>query len=214
MISKMWHYSPDGIQRLEVSDAMLAELARSGQLTADMLVWKPGMDEWRPAREVRSDLFSEGSASASPPPPPPPAETGPTPWVGGTASGQTSFHPTPPHPHSHSFRRPAGSAALTSVISGAIAAVSGITNFCCCAGIVITPIAGLIAVIFGHIAHAAAKNQPAAEQDKRLAIVGLALGYVSLILLLGYMVYIIAMFGLAGMGIMAEELHSGGWIPN
>jgi hypothetical protein len=207
----MWHYSPDGIQRLEVSEAMLAGLARSGQLTADMLVWQPGMDAWRPAREVRSDLFSEGHASA--PPPPPPAETRPTPWVGGTASTQTSFQPTPPHPHNPSFRRPVESAAQTSVITGAIAAVSGITNFCCCAGIVITPVAGLIAVIFGHIAHAAAKNQPAAEQDKRLALVGLALGYMSLILLLGYTVYIVAMFGLAGMGVMAEEIRSGEWIP-
>lgn len=88
----MWHYSPDGIQHLEVSDARLAELARSGQLTAEMLVWQPGMDAWRPAREVRNDLFSEGHASALPPPPP--AETGPTPWVGATASGQTPFHPT------------------------------------------------------------------------------------------------------------------------
>jgi hypothetical protein len=100
------------------------------------------------------------------------------------------------------------------VISGAIAAASAITNFCCCAGVVITPVAGLIAVIFGHIAHAAAKNQPAAEQDQRLAIVGLALGYMSLILLLGYIVYIVAVAGLAGMGIMAEEIHSGSWIPN
>ena len=63
----MWHYSPDGIQRLEVSDARLAELARSGQLTANMLVWQPGMDAWRPARDVRSDLFSEGHATATPP---------------------------------------------------------------------------------------------------------------------------------------------------
>jgi hypothetical protein len=208
----MWHYSPDGIQRLEVSEAMLAGLARSGQLTADMLVWQPGMDAWRPAREVRSDLFSEGYASATPPPRPP-AETVPTLWVGGTASGQPSFHPAPTQPHSHTFRRPAGSAALTSVISGTIAAASAITNFCCCAGIVITPVAGLIAIIFGHIAHAAAKNQPAAEQDQRLAIVGLVLGYMSLILLLGYTVYIVAMFGLAGMGVMAEEIRSGEWIP-
>jgi hypothetical protein len=104
----MWHYSPDGIQRLEVSEAMLAGLARSGQLTADMLVWQPGMDAWRPAREVRSDLFSEGNATATPPPPPPPpAETVPTPWAGDTASGQPSFHPAPPHPHSPTFRRPA-----------------------------------------------------------------------------------------------------------
>jgi hypothetical protein len=208
----MWHYSPDGIQRLEVSEARLAGLARSGQLTAEMLVWQPGMDAWRPAREVRSDLFSEGNASA--PPPPPPAETSPTLCVGGTASTQTSFQPTPPHPHSHTLRRPAGSAALTSVISGTIAAASAITNFCCCAGVVITPVAGLIAIIFGHIAHAAAKNQPAAEQDQRLAIVGLVLGYMSLILLLGYIVYIVAVAGLAGMGIMAEEIHSGSWIPN
>ena len=190
---------------------MLAELARNGQLTAEMLVWQPGMDAWRPARDVRSDLFSEGNATATPPPPPP-AETVPTPWAGGTASGQPSFHPAPPHPHSHTFRRPAGSAALTSVISGTIAAASAITNFCCCAGVVITPVAGLIAVIFGHIAHAAAKNQPAAEQDQRLAIVGLVLGYMSLILLLGYIVYIVAMAGLAGMGIMAEEIRSGSWI--
>jgi hypothetical protein len=35
----------------------------------------------------------------------------------------------------------------------------------------------------------------------------------SLILLLGYTVYIVAMFGLAGMGVMAEEIRSGEWIP-
>ena len=59
-----WFYSPDGIERLEVSDEALAALVREGKLTGDMLLWREGQDGWRPAREVRADLFAADGPSS------------------------------------------------------------------------------------------------------------------------------------------------------
>ena len=40
---------------------ILAEMAKRGEVTGDMLVWAAGMDDWAPAREVRefADFFPE-----------------------------------------------------------------------------------------------------------------------------------------------------------
>jgi len=199
-----WFYSPDGIQRHEVDDEALAELAREGRLTGDMLLWREGLAEWRPARELRADLFTPAAAAGPPPPPPPPE----TPVFAPAAAGPALpvYQPVPP-------QRPANAGALTSVISGSIGVATAITNFCCCAGIVVTPIAGLVAVIFGHMTYSAAKEHPEAEKDKNMALIGLILGYLSLLITAGYVLYLVLVVGIAGIGVMAEGLKNGSFPP-
>ncbi len=62
------YYYARGNQRFgPVSGSQLKELAASGQLAPDDLVWKEGMAGWEPAKKLKG-LFAAEPASAPPPP--------------------------------------------------------------------------------------------------------------------------------------------------
>ncbi len=67
MATDKWFYSRDGKQSDAVASSVLKQLARSGGLSPDDLVWREGMEEWAPASKVKG-LFPEGLAASSPPP--------------------------------------------------------------------------------------------------------------------------------------------------
>ena len=200
-----WFYSPDGTQRHEVSDEALMALARDGRVTGDTLLWREGQAEWRPAREVRPDLFGAAAELPPPPPPPPAPETtaSPSPWASaGPAGGIPTYAPMAP-------RRPTDPSALTSVISGAVGLVASTTGFCCCFGFLVAPVAGLVAVIFGHQVYSKAQGHPEAENDKNLALIGLILGYVTLVLTVGGILWNLIFVGFAGMASAIEGAKHG-----
>lgn len=62
-----WFYVKDGQQYGPVTLAQLKQLATSGRLRRDDLLWSEGMGNWSPASQVL-EVF--GAASAGPPPPP------------------------------------------------------------------------------------------------------------------------------------------------
>ncbi len=49
---KYIHAIIGGVQRGPFSLGEVAELIRSGEITLDTYMWKPGMQEWQPAKEV------------------------------------------------------------------------------------------------------------------------------------------------------------------
>ncbi len=53
----IWHYSDGGQRHGPVTAAELKAMADSGRLTPDSLVWKDGMSEWKPAKNVKG-LFA------------------------------------------------------------------------------------------------------------------------------------------------------------
>jgi uncharacterized RDD family membrane protein YckC len=55
-----WHYVEQGKQLGPVNDDWILELERSGKISADTLVWREGMTDWKPLREIRSELKSLG----------------------------------------------------------------------------------------------------------------------------------------------------------
>src|SRR5688572_25213752 len=59
-----WYYVDAGQQAGPVDDAQLAELALSGKIRADTMVWREGMEDWRPYSQVQSP----GPQAAAPPP--------------------------------------------------------------------------------------------------------------------------------------------------
>jgi uncharacterized RDD family membrane protein YckC/DNA-directed RNA polymerase subunit RPC12/RpoP len=69
-----WYYVDAGQQAGPVDDAQLDELARTGKIQNDTLVWREGMESWKPYTQARS----AGPQSATPPSAqanPAPAET-------------------------------------------------------------------------------------------------------------------------------------------
>lgn len=169
-----WHYSPDGAARFEASEETLRQLARDGKLPPSALLWREGLADWQPAAQVRPDLFE-----TTPPPPPPPPDD---------AAAPVLLPPEPPPAPAAAYfpplvpaSRPAQSSSLVSAISGSIGLFSGLGGFCCCFGFAVAPIAGLVGVIFGHMAYSATKNDPEGAQDRTLSIVGMITGYLALL---------------------------------
>lgn len=71
-MSEQWYVCRDQEQEGPISSAQLRNLASSGSLQAEDLVWKEGLSEWVPARKVK-DLFVKPPASpkrSTPPPQP------------------------------------------------------------------------------------------------------------------------------------------------
>ena len=62
-----WYYARGNRQSGPVASLELKRLAAAGELRPDDLVWREGMAEWTPARNVRG-LFEEEKSPASPPP--------------------------------------------------------------------------------------------------------------------------------------------------
>jgi uncharacterized membrane protein len=60
-----WHYAVAGAQHGPVDDAQLDRLIAAGIVTGDTLVWRAGLDGWKPLREARP----AAPIAASPPPP-------------------------------------------------------------------------------------------------------------------------------------------------
>jgi hypothetical protein len=71
MSDEVWYYHHAGEQAGPVSWKKLQELAKSGGIDPDDLVWKEGTPDWMPARSVK-DLYPEGAV-------PPPVPGGPPP---------------------------------------------------------------------------------------------------------------------------------------
>ncbi len=67
-----WHYVEQGTQIGPVSDQQLAELNRIGKINADTLVWREGMTDWLPFRQIKLEL-----PDTPPPFSPPPAKAPP-----------------------------------------------------------------------------------------------------------------------------------------
>jgi hypothetical protein len=62
-----WYFACDGQQSGPVSSNELKQVADTGKLKPDDLVWQEGMKEWIPARKVKG-LFETKTAVAVPPP--------------------------------------------------------------------------------------------------------------------------------------------------
>jgi hypothetical protein len=77
MADAIWYYAIEDQEKGPVTAAQLKGLAASGQLNPDDLVWREGLDDWKPAREV-SGLFTgtaaKTSTRTSEPAPPPATE--------------------------------------------------------------------------------------------------------------------------------------------
>lgn len=76
----LWHFARDGKQEGPVAEEELRRRLDSGELPADTLVWRDGLDGWKPASEVTewmTPLAPAGSDAVSPYAPPlaAPAET-------------------------------------------------------------------------------------------------------------------------------------------
>jgi hypothetical protein len=108
MAEAIWYYAVDDQEHGPITSAQLKSLAEAGKLKPDDLVWREGLDDWKPAREV-SGLFAAGQKTT-------PRTTEPAPPPPSAASPITAPAPSPaPSPAASPAEKPAAVPKLESV---------------------------------------------------------------------------------------------------
>lgn len=85
-----WHYVSMGEKYGPIAESDLRKYLAGGNLSPDTLVWRPGLEQWSPAREI-PELADSVPIAPQPPPVPSPSE-----WFYGTGAGQAG-----PVPEAH-----------------------------------------------------------------------------------------------------------------
>ena len=152
-----WFFSKDGQQQGPVTAADLKQMAASGQLRPDDLVWKEGMAQWAKASQLKGVFATPGAAP----------EAAPAPVAPQVAEAQQSQPITPQYASpTHQTMQPTGGRsgmALASFICGLI--------FC-------FPVTSLLAIIFGIIGIVQTNDNR--RTGRGFAIAGLILGCVGI----------------------------------
>lgn len=63
----LWFYVVNGAQQGPVDEATLQQLAAGGTITPETLVWREGMSDWKPYRQVALTGFAGGPAAGAAP---------------------------------------------------------------------------------------------------------------------------------------------------
>jgi hypothetical protein len=59
-----WYFAIEGCSHGPVTEQKLAELARSGEVGADTLIWHPGLEEWEPVWKVKPEVLGDSNKHA------------------------------------------------------------------------------------------------------------------------------------------------------
>jgi hypothetical protein len=54
-----WYFALDGHSHGPISEKKLEELARSGEVTTDTLIWHPGLEEWEPVWKLKAEIVEQ-----------------------------------------------------------------------------------------------------------------------------------------------------------
>jgi len=161
-----WYYAKQGKQEGPIEQIALQSLIQTGQVAPGDLVWREGLENWKPAREVPELSPPPGvPAEASVPPGAPP--TGIAPSSPGTA--MMTAQPPPGAPYLVA-PPPTNGLAIASM-------VCGIVSLPMC---YVWALAGLPAVICGHMALKAIRGSLTPLEGRGMAIAGLATGYLAI----------------------------------
>lgn len=160
-----WYYSKNATQVGPVPDAELRAKIAAGEVTGSDMVWHEGMPDWRPLSAVDELQVAQPAqpAAAGTSPPVPPA-VGASPYA------------TPAAPADYAVPPPTSGLAIASFVCGLIGVVT------------CTLITGIPAVICGHMALKAMRDLSKPVGGRGFAVAGLIMGYVSLLLIVGFMV--------------------------
>lgn len=161
-----WFYGKNNTQHGPVSEQEIQTLLSSGQIDTSTIIWREGMTDWLPMKDV-PEFQSLQTTAASP-----------------YSTPQTSAQPA------------AGAVAYTSAIPtdglSIACLICGILGIVTC---YLWGLFGIPAVICGHISIKKINNSLTPIQGKGMAIAGLVMGYIGIGLQLLVIVFFIAIAG-------------------
>lgn len=204
-----WYYAHGGQQKGPVPLSELQRLAANGEFDSENdLVWKEGMDDWKPASTVdevaaafapppaEAPSFEAAPEGAPPAPAPAPAASPAPSSLGAPAEppyGTTSQAPAP-------SGVPSSGMAVASMVCGILSLVT------CCLWFVGLPLA-IVAIVLGHLSVSRAKADPAAYGGRGQARAGLITGYIAIPLALVGLA-----FGLWAATLTPEKVRAIDWL--
>ncbi|MCP5538180.1 MAG: DUF4190 domain-containing protein [Akkermansiaceae bacterium] len=159
-----WFYGKDNAQHGPVSDLEIRNLISTGQITQETIIWREGMADWIPLKDVPDFKVSQGTSQGTP--------GAATPY----ATPQTYAGQQP-----YGVGMPTDGLAIASLVCGILAIVS-----CYVWGLF-----GIPAVICGHMSLKKINNSHTPVQGKGMAIAGLVTGYIGIALQLFMIVAIV-----------------------
>lgn len=162
-----WFYGKEGQQYGPIDEATLRARASTGEVGPHDLVWREGMENWKPLMEI-----AELGGGVTMPPPVASSDGGVSPAVPNSpyappvgAPGGAAYRPAPGLPVTNGL-------SIASLVCGILSLVF----FCLCGGVLF----GLPAIICGHIGLSQMNVPENQQQGRGLAIAGLVCGYCGL----------------------------------
>ena len=170
-----WFYGKDNAQHGPVSDLEIRNLIVSGHINMDTIVWREGMSDWIPMKDVPEFQSVTGNTASS--------------------AGETTPSSDSPYvsPQTYAGQAPYTSPIPTDGLSIA-ALVLGILGVISC---YVWALFAIPAVICGHMSLKKINNSSVPIQGKGMAIAGLVCGYIGILIQLFMIVVIVLAFSSA-----------------
>lgn len=177
-----WYYAKHGRQEGPVTEMELRGMLESAEIAPGDLVWKEGMEDWKPAGEI-AELASEpveagggrGGQVEIPSSPGAPAPGG------GATPSLMPAQPLPGAPFLNT-PPPTSGMAIASMVCGIVAVM-----MC-----YVWALAGIPAVICGHVALKAINTSVQPIAGRGMAIAGLVTGYIAIAFQALFVIFIVA----------------------
>ncbi|MFK7909262.1 MAG: GYF domain-containing protein [Akkermansiaceae bacterium] len=162
-----WFYGKDNAQHGPVSELEIRNLVTSGQIDMETIVWREGMGDWIPMKDVPDFQQAAGNVATTNSPYATPQ----------TYAGQAPYAGT----------IPTDGLSIAALVCGILAVMSCMYGGLC----------GLPAVICGHISLKKINNSPVPVQGKGMAIAGLVCGYLGILMSIGMVIFFVFAFSAA-----------------
>lgn len=160
-----WYYGENGEQRGPVEEHELRGMIAAGKVNASTIVWREGMENWKPLSEI-----PEWSQQLVTPPSGTPAA--PSPYQSPQSGGYSPYPATPNNGN-----------AIAALVCGISSLVM---LFTCALGI----LAAIPGVICGHIALRQIRDSAVPMAGRGMAIAGLVTGYITIGLTVAFGVFV------------------------
>ena len=163
-----WFYGKDNAQHGPVSDLEIRNLISTGQITEDTIIWREGMTDWIPLKDVPDFQAAQSAQDV-------------TQGTPGAATPYATPQTYAGQQQPYGVGMPTDGLAIASLVCGILAIVS-----CYVWGLF-----GIPAVICGHMSIKKINNSPTPVQGKGMAIAGLVTGYIGIALQLFMIIAIV-----------------------
>ena len=166
-----WFYGKDSTQHGPVSEQEIRNLISSGQIDINTIIWREGMTDWLPMKDVAE--FQALSNSGTP-------TQGSQPYTTPTVSNTAA-------PVHHAPVAPTDALSIVSLVCGILALIT------CWLAVLL----GIPAVICGHLSLKKIKHSPTPIAGKGMAMAGLICGYIGLLIWLLLILFYVGLFAAA-----------------